>query len=330
MGQLAHLRHYAEIEGCEVVALAEPRPETAALVARKFGIPHVYSDPEQMLAEQELNGVVASQPFQRHLELLPPLFKQVRHVMTEKPLANSTAAGEALVAAAREAGSVHMVGYMKRCDPAMVAAKATIARWQATGEMGALRYVRVIIGESDDWLLRSDTTHVEIGEPRPEAEFEPVPDFVPPALHERYFELVNGWVHNINFIRHLAGEPFSFLSVDKPGLLYVGQTDSGVSVVMEAGAKKTANEWEETILIAFERGWVSVAFPPPLSWEPGRVEVWQDGTLTVPTVEDVPAFRKQAEAFVAVCRGEQAPPVDSAEALLDMHTIDTAIEVAPR
>jgi len=325
MGQLAHLRHYAAIEGCDVVALAEPRTETGKLVARKFGVPHVYADAEQMLAEHELDGVVASQPFQRHLELLPPLFRQVRHVMTEKPLANSTAAGEALVAAAREAGAVHMVGYMKRCDPAIIAAKELIAGWQASGEMGELRYVRVEIGEGDDWLVRSDTDHVEIGEPRPEAELEPIPDFVPEALHARYFDLVNGWVHNINFVRHLAGEPFSFLHVDKRGLLYTGETDSGVPVVIEAGAKKTGAEWLETVLVAFERGWVQVALPPPLAWEAGRLQVWQDGKLTVPDLEDVPAFRKQAQAFVAVCRGEQAPPADSAEALLDLRTIDTAI-----
>src|SRR5215207_8488556 len=122
MGQLAHLRHYAAIDGCEIVALAEARRETGTLVARRFAIPHRYEDMEQMLSEQQLDGVVASQPFQRHVNLLPELFGRVGHVLTEKALANSVAGGEALVAAAREAGTVHMVGYQKRCDPAVVAA----------------------------------------------------------------------------------------------------------------------------------------------------------------------------------------------------------------
>ena len=37
MGQVAHLKNYATIEGCEVVALAELRPQTAELRSRGTG-----------------------------------------------------------------------------------------------------------------------------------------------------------------------------------------------------------------------------------------------------------------------------------------------------
>jgi predicted dehydrogenase len=49
MGQLAHLSRYATIPGCGAVALVEPRTETAKLVARRYGVPHVYSTIEEML-----------------------------------------------------------------------------------------------------------------------------------------------------------------------------------------------------------------------------------------------------------------------------------------
>ena len=44
MGQMAHLRNYALIDDCEVVAAAELRQNTAQLVAQRYGIKKVYKD----------------------------------------------------------------------------------------------------------------------------------------------------------------------------------------------------------------------------------------------------------------------------------------------
>lgn len=65
MGQLAHLRNYDRVDDCEVVALAEPRTELTARVARRYEIPETYSDHEELLAEANVDAVVAAQPYQR-------------------------------------------------------------------------------------------------------------------------------------------------------------------------------------------------------------------------------------------------------------------------
>ena len=65
MGQMAHLRNYVTLEDCEVVAIAELRPKTRELVARRYGVAKTYADHREMLATEELDGVVASQPFAR-------------------------------------------------------------------------------------------------------------------------------------------------------------------------------------------------------------------------------------------------------------------------
>ena len=49
MGQLAHIANYATIGGCELVALAEGRAETAKAVAEKYGIQEVYVDHHSLL-----------------------------------------------------------------------------------------------------------------------------------------------------------------------------------------------------------------------------------------------------------------------------------------
>ena len=66
MGQCAHLKNYAALPECEVVALAELRPELARRVAARYGVPRVYQSHAQMLAKEKLDGLVASQPFTRH------------------------------------------------------------------------------------------------------------------------------------------------------------------------------------------------------------------------------------------------------------------------
>jgi len=66
MGQCAHLKNYATLQNCEVVALAEIRESLGKKVAARYGIPHVYPSHKEMLANEKLDGIVASQPFNRH------------------------------------------------------------------------------------------------------------------------------------------------------------------------------------------------------------------------------------------------------------------------
>ena len=49
MGQCAHLKNYASIPECEVVAIAEVRRELGRKVAAKYGIERVYPDHKTML-----------------------------------------------------------------------------------------------------------------------------------------------------------------------------------------------------------------------------------------------------------------------------------------
>ena len=89
MGQCAHLKNYAALDQCEVTAIAELRPRLAAEVARKYGVPRTYRDHTEMLADEDLDGIVASQPYQRHGQIVPELLGADIPIFTEKPLAGS-------------------------------------------------------------------------------------------------------------------------------------------------------------------------------------------------------------------------------------------------
>ncbi len=337
MGQRAHLSNYVTLPDCEVVALAELRPDTGRLVAARYGIPKVYRTHDELLSNEQLDGVVASQPFDVHAALLPELYGRVKCVFTEKPVAVSVAAGEQLAKAAAAAGTVHMVGYHKRSDPATQYAREVIDGWRASGEVGRLRYVRITM-PAGDWVAGGDRGALGAGDAAsgPIAREEATMTDLPGAEDGkaawgwkeeagRYVGFVNYYIHQVNYLRHMFGEPYRVVFADRGDTLLVAESASGITGIIEMSPYNTSVAWEETILVGFERGYVKIALPAPLACNrAGTVEVYRDPgngatpVRTEPTLPWVHAMRQQAINFVRVCRGEIAPPCTCAEAVEDL------------
>jgi predicted dehydrogenase len=326
MGQVAHLKNYVTLENCEVVALAEPRPRQAQLVARRYGIAKVYDNHRDMLEAEDLDGVVASQPFDRHAVLLPELHQAVGAVFTEKPLAVSVEAAEKLASGAADSGCAHMVGYHKRCDPATIYARGVIDQWRASGEMGPMQYVRILM-PAGDWIAGGFTELLDVGEDRPAGlATEPLP---PPGMDEKtgeqYVQFVNYYIHQINLMRYLLNEPYQVAYAEPSGVLLAVESKSGIPGAIEMTPYRTTIDWQESALVAFEKGYVKLRLPAPLaSNRPGAVEVYADPgdgvtpRKSIPALEWTHAMRRQAMCFVNVCRGEARPPCGAAEAVEDL------------
>lgn len=124
MGQCAHLRNYAVLPDCKVAAIAEVREQTAAKVAQRYGVPKVYKSHQEMLENEALDGIVASQPFTRHGILLPELIQSGKPIFIEKPLSSTLDSGEKILQCLQGSDTWVMVGYHKRSDPASMFAKA--------------------------------------------------------------------------------------------------------------------------------------------------------------------------------------------------------------
>ena len=319
MGQAAHLRNYATLPECEVVALAEVRPRLGEAVARRWGVPRVYADAAEMLAAERLDGLVASQPFERHGRVITPLYAAGLPVFTEKPLAASVEVGERMLAALAAGGSWHMVGYHKRSDPATMAAKAEVDRLKETGELGRLTYVRLLM-PSGDWMAGGFVDNVGTDEPAPDT-----PADVAAGWGDPFFDFVNYYIHQVNLMRHLLGEPYRVTYADPSGVLLAGHSESGVACALEMTPYRTTRDWQESALVCFERGWVKLELPAPLALNrSGRAEFFADPgegrapRTTVPQLPPVHAMRQQAANFVAAIRGERRPPCGAAEALEDL------------
>jgi predicted dehydrogenase len=161
MGQAAHLRNFAMVPHCEIVAIADVRSTHATSVARKWGVPHVYTAHQQMMhAHPEIDALVAIQPFTRHGSLIPELLAYGKPILTEKPIAGAIAQGEAIVAAMHAHNTWMMVGYHKRSDPATIYAKAEIDRLKQSGELGKMNYIRILMASTKTFGAPRPNNHL--------------------------------------------------------------------------------------------------------------------------------------------------------------------------
>ncbi len=327
MGQCAHLKNYATLPACEVVALAEVKKELGKKVAERYGVPRVYCDAGDMIAQEQgrLDGIVASQPFNRHGILVPELLKAGVPIFTEKPIAASIQVGERIVAAVKQSGTWHMVGYHKRSDPAVMAAKAEIERIKGSGELGKLQYVRLLM-PAGDWVAGGFNDLMGTNDPNPSFAWDSSAPDMEAETFKQYTAFVNYYIHQVNLLRHLLGEPYVPKFADRAGMLLVGESQSGITCSIEMSPYQTTLDWQESALVCFEKGWVRIELPAPLAANrPGRVVIFKDHPAggiaphtVIPQLPWMHAMRQQAMNFLAAIRDKTPPLTDAAEALEDL------------
>lgn len=113
-----HAQKYAQIEGCELVAVVDNRPEAAQAVADSLGCRAV-SDHRELLGQVDAVSVVV--PTQAHYEVCLDFLRAGVHVLVEKPMTTTLAQADELIALAASQGLVLAVGHLERFNPAALA-----------------------------------------------------------------------------------------------------------------------------------------------------------------------------------------------------------------
>lgn len=324
MGQMAHLANYATIKDCEIVALAELREKTGQSVALRYGIPRYYKEASEMLVREQLDAIVAIQNFSQNGVLLSEVLKFGKPVLIEKPLAHSLQVGEQIVRLVKENGTFLMVGYHKRSDPATMYAKTEIEKIKSSGRMGRMRYIRLVMPPGD-WVAHGFDAVIDEHDEEPVLESDPPPQDMDEELFQKYLWFVNYYIHQVNLMRHLLGESFRPVFTDKAGVLFVGESESGVTCTIELDPYTTSIDWQEQALVCFDQGWVKLDLPAPLACNrAGRVHIFHDPGKEAtpmhssPVLPLVGAMKQQAVNFMSAVRGERSPTTDAAEAFEDL------------
>jgi predicted dehydrogenase len=133
--------------GVEMAAVTGRDPATTEQAALKYGWAESDTDWRRVVNRDDIHLVDICAPGNAHAEIAIAALQAGKHVLCEKPLANTVAEAEAMVATARQAENAFaMVGFTYRRVPAVTLARQLVA----AGELGDIRQTRAVYLQ--DWL----------------------------------------------------------------------------------------------------------------------------------------------------------------------------------
>jgi len=283
---------------CCLVSIADPAPASVEL-AREAGIPH-YADFEEMLDRERPEAAIVAVPTALHTPVGVTCAQRGVHMLMEKPIAETVAAGRELLAAVERAGVALQVGFMRRFDATYRQAKTMI----------------------DHGLIGRPVTFKAVGR-------DPVcprPAFADPA-HSGGLILDMG-INDFDLARWLMGSEVERVTAEGTllvceGLRAVGDFDNAVINLRFAGGALGNVEVSRTALYGYDvrtevlgsEGIVRVGGTK----EPAQMLSTRHGAPDEATSYLMnrfgEAYRAQLHHFVDCVREDQPPTVSGADAL---------------
>jgi predicted dehydrogenase len=291
-GQIAtiHIPYVQARPGTRVVGVTDADPRRAAETAGRFGIRAVCRTLDELIDTQRPDVVHVLTPVQTHAPLSVQALQAGCHVLVEKPMAVNTAEAEAMEAAARTSGRRLCVDHNHLFDPAMLEARAQVAR----GAIGELTWVETFEGFS---LGSPDNPYVQPG-------------------------AANHWVHQLpgGIFQNLAPHPVYLL------LAFLAPPKQLHAVAMKTGRVPTSFADELRVLVAADNGLgsfgVSLSIQPFMKY---ALLAGTEGTIRVNLSTNSLTLSKDRNLPRALQRGMLG--VDEAKQLLQA-TASNAYQVA--
>ncbi|MCS6849049.1 MAG: Gfo/Idh/MocA family oxidoreductase [Anaerolineae bacterium] len=131
-----HVRVYSELDGVEVVGIADLSIDACAPLARRYNCP-AYSDYRKLLDEQKPDAVSIAVPTAQHLEVACEVAQRGIHMLIEKPIAHTIQHAREIIDICSRNGVVLAVGHVERFNPSVRAVKEKIA----SGELGRVFHI---------------------------------------------------------------------------------------------------------------------------------------------------------------------------------------------
>jgi predicted dehydrogenase len=306
MAQRVHIPNFSSLPNCELLALAELRPELGRRVQSRFAVPRLYRDHQELLSDPEIEAVAISADYSAQGGIAREALEAGKDVFMEKPMAVSVSQADAILATAEGSQKRLMVGYMKRYDAGNELVKAKIDAFRSSGELGAITYARNH-GYGGNWTAGLDNPFDTTDEPMPSA--APTgPAWLPEEFLQPYVAYLQQFTHNVNLLRFLldARDNVTVRAVDLDDDGYAGVVVfdmAGTRVVLETG-KISHFRWDEHTQVYFRDGWITTWAPPLLLRQvPAEVEVYRAGkdqtfSRPVPQPSWSWSYMREAEHFI--------------------------------
>ncbi|MGJ3259891.1 MAG: Gfo/Idh/MocA family protein [Rhodospirillales bacterium] len=316
VAQLAHLDCLLRAEGCELVGLAELRPELRRQVAEKYRLPIKLETHHELLARNDIDAVVVVTRRNATGPIVLDALKAGKHVLSEKPMAHSAAQAEALVQAAQDVGAVYRIGFMKRHDFYVLTARDWLEKKTRTGK----HPIKLVRGYSH---AGNDGRHTEgllmTDEPRPNGIelWRAGPDWLSEDFLSEYDFFLNIHNHIVNLAHFLTGRSMTVRHFDyfADAVSTAAVDFGGIPGSFEFAARRL-DRWHEGIEVYFDDGHLSLRLPAPFAAPSTAALSWTDSTGVTHAVDParppVWQFEAQAQSFVDAAR-DNKPDVQSAE-----------------
>jgi predicted dehydrogenase len=130
-------RNFDRLPGAELRWICDQSQEARERFAPSFPDARTSGDLDELLGDPELDAVVIATHVPSHAALATRALNAGKHCFVEKPLAYSVAEADQVVAAAREAGRVLMVGHLLEYHPGVQKLKELAE----SGELGEIHYL---------------------------------------------------------------------------------------------------------------------------------------------------------------------------------------------
>ncbi len=142
------VRHFFDVDPVPVMRAICGRDAAATQAAAdQLGWESIETDFHALVARDDIQLVDVSTPGYTHRDVVIAALEAGKHVLCEKPLANSLDEAREMLLAARRAGTINMVNFNYRRVPAVAFAKQIIE----SGQIGDIRHWRAVYLQ--DWLV---------------------------------------------------------------------------------------------------------------------------------------------------------------------------------
>ena len=336
VGQM-HLSFLAQQKNCELVALADLRPDLGRLVAEKFELPHVFQSHQAML-EKKLDLDAAWVVSHRHQTsaIVSDCLKANLHVFTEKPLAMNSEHGQKLVNEAKKRNLKLAVGYQRQSDEGTLIALEFCREAAASGQYGPISFARFwnFTGKDRDPKIPSLMTKEERTSglnPWPI-----MPQWMPEALALKfklnYDRFVNVVCHDINLMNLFFPEfkePV-FAELENPLAQSVLLRTKNTLIQLSTGFHELSEwdkrlPWDEGFELRFQSATLTGQVCAPLiHTDCTRVELITNRGREVLHSGKCknPSFENEIKNFLAAIETKTPITVDGEKALRDLELID--------
>ncbi|MDQ1914189.1 Gfo/Idh/MocA family oxidoreductase [Paenibacillus sp. GD4] len=133
-----HLRSYHNNPQVELYAICDLNEERARTKAEKYGIPRIYTDYRELLADSEIDAVSICTWNNSHAPISIAALEAGKHVLVEKPLCKTVDEALRVEAAVRNSGKTLQVGFVRR----YASNTGIVKSFLDNGELGDIYYAK--------------------------------------------------------------------------------------------------------------------------------------------------------------------------------------------